>query len=92
MSRQARPGNLCSMLAERETTGFLVADSEGRRVGLVEGPMYGEAPTRPDALAVRARGRYGRHFIVPARAIEVIDDDAGTIVLQLERRDLQTFL
>jgi len=86
------PGILAWMLAERETAGFLVADSHGRRVGLVEGPMYGRAATRPDALAVRARGRYGRHFIVPAGAIEAIDDDAETISLQLERRELQTFL
>jgi hypothetical protein len=80
------------MLAELETTGFLVADSDGRRAGLVECPMYGAAPTRPDALAVHAQGRFGRHFIVPARAIGTIDDNARTIKLRLERRDLQTFL
>ena len=92
MPGERRRGMVGSMLSEREKTGFLVEDSRGQRVGLVEGPMYGAVPSRPDALAVRARGRYGRHFIVPAGAIEGIDDDAETISLQLERRDLQTFL
>jgi hypothetical protein len=92
MQVQAPPGILGAMLAARDTAGFLVEDSQGRRVGLVEGPMYGNAPNRPDALAVRVRRRYGRHFIVPAGAIDTIDDDAGTISLQLERGNLQTFL
>ena len=80
------------MLATRDTTGFLVEDSLGSRVGRVEAPMYGNSPTRPDALAVRGRRRYGRHFIVPAGTIDAIDDATETISLQVARRELRTFL
>jgi uncharacterized protein YrrD len=76
----------------RGTSGFLVSDSQGHRVGCVEGPMFGTAPDRPDAVAVRERRRYGRHFIVPATAIASIDDDEETISLELEQRELLPFL
>jgi hypothetical protein len=80
------------MLATRDRAGFLVEDSEGCRVGLVEAPMYGRTPGHPDALAVRGRRRFGRHFIVPAGTIETIDDATGTISLHVARDELRTFL
>jgi len=76
----------------RETRGFLVADSMGKRVGLVECPLYGTAPDVPDALAVRSGGLLGRHFIVPATAIETIDDLEQLIDLRLPRESLRRFL
>ena len=69
-----------------------MADSRGQSVGHVECPLYGTAPDRPDALAVRSRGLLGRHFIVPAAAIETIDDLEQLIGLRLEREQLQRFL
>jgi hypothetical protein len=80
------------MLATRDRAGFLVEDSQGCRVGLVEAPMYGNSSTRPDALAVRARRRFGQHFIVPTGTIETIDDATGTISLHVARDELRTFL
>jgi hypothetical protein len=80
------------MLDTRDRAGFLVEDSEGCRIGLVEAPMYGNSPTRPDALAVRVRRRYGRHFIVPAGTIETIDEASATISLHVARGELRTFL
>jgi uncharacterized protein YrrD len=80
------------MIEAHDTAGFLVADSRGRPVGQVECPMFGAAADRPDALAVRARRRYGPHFIVPAAAIETIDDGSRVIRLLRERDELQRFL
>lgn len=76
----------------RETTGFLVVDSRGHSVGHVECPLYGTAPDKPDALAVRSRGFLARHFIIPAAAIETIDDLEQLIGLRLKRERLQRFL
>jgi hypothetical protein len=75
-----------------ETAGFLVADVHGRPVGRVECPMYGSAPDEPDALAVRSGLIVRRHFLVPAAAIEVIDDGTRVIGLRLASEDLQRFL
>jgi hypothetical protein len=77
----------------RRTSGFVVEDVDGRVVGTVEGPMYGTAPDIPDALAVRA-GRFlaRRRRVVPADAIEEIDDSARVIELRVERDELQSFL
>jgi hypothetical protein len=77
----------------RWLNGFLVADSEGRVVGRVECPMYGTAPDVPDALAVRS-GFLARRKrrVVPADAIEDIDDASGVIGLRVGRDSLKSFL
>jgi hypothetical protein len=77
----------------RWLNGFLVADREGRVVGRVECPMYGTAPDVPDALAVRS-GFLARHKrrVVPADAIEDIDDASGVIGLRVGRDSLKSFL
>ena len=75
-----------------ETAGFLVADVHGRLVGRVECPMYGSAPNKPDALAVRSRMLGRRRFIVPTASIEAIDAGSRVIGLGLERDELQGFL
>lgn len=73
------------------TLGFLVADRRGRLIGRVESPMYGTAPDRPDALAVRS-GIFSRRRIVPAEAIEEIDGASGVIELSVDRDAIRTFL
>ena len=77
----------------RWLNGFLVADREGRVVGRVECPMYGTAPDVPDALAVRS-GFLARRKrrVVPADAIEDIDDASGVIGLRVGRDSLRSFL
>ena len=72
------------------TTGYLVADSRGRVVGKVEGPMYGTSPDIPDALAVRS-GFLRRRRLVPAEAIRAIDGRSGVIGLRLVRESIQSF-
>ena len=72
------------------TTGYLVADVEGRVVGRVEAPMYGTSPDVPDALAVRS-GFMRRRRIVPAEAITAIDGSNGVIGLRLERESIRSF-
>jgi hypothetical protein len=67
------------------TTGFLVADARGRVVGRVEGPMYGASPATPDALSVRLSLRRWRRRLVPADAIEAIDDRTRVVGLRIER-------
>jgi uncharacterized protein YrrD len=76
----------------RNTSGFLVADSSGHRVGRVEGPMYGTAPDVPDALAVRSGGLLRHHFVVHADAINEIDARRRVVRLLLEEDRLQRFL
>jgi hypothetical protein len=76
----------------RWLNGFLVADREGRVVGRVECPMYGTAPDVPDALAVRSGFLARRRRVVPADAIEEIDDASGVIALGVERDTLKSFL
>lgn len=76
----------------RWLNGFLVTDSEGRSVGRVECPMYGTAPDVPDALAVRSGFIARRRRVVPAEAIEEIDDASGVIGLSVARDSLQSFL
>lgn len=77
----------------RWLNGFLVSDREGRVVGRVECPMYGTAPDVPDALAVRS-GFLARRKrrVVPADAIEDIDDASGVIGLRVGRDSLKSFL
>jgi hypothetical protein len=77
----------------RWLNGFLVADHEGRVVGRVECPMYGTAPDVPDALAVRSGFlARRRRRVVPADAIEDVDDTAGVIGLSVARDSLKSFL
>jgi hypothetical protein len=76
----------------RWLNGFLVADRDGRVVGRVECPMYGTAPDVPDALAVRSGFLARRRRVVPAAAIDEVDDSAGVIGLSVERDSLKSFL
>jgi hypothetical protein len=77
----------------RWLNGFLVADREGRVVGRVECPMYGTAPDVPDALAVRSGFlARRRRRVVPADAIDEIDDSSRVIELSVERDELKSFL
>ena len=76
----------------RSTSGFLVADSRGRVVGRVECPMYGRTPDVPDALAVRSGFLARRRRLVPAEAIQEIDDASRVIGLRVERESLRRFL
>ena len=73
------------------TTGFLVADSNGRVVGTVEGPMYGTVADVPDAIAVRSGFFSRRRRLVPADAISEIDGRSGVIGLRLVRESIQSF-
>ncbi len=78
------------------TGGYLVADSRGRVLGKVEGPMYGTAPDVPDALAVKAGFGLGflsrRRRIVPVESIEQIDGSSKVIGLRVERDAIRSFL
>jgi hypothetical protein len=74
------------------TTGFLVADSSGRVVGKVEGPMYGSAPDVPDAISVRSGFLSRRRRLVPADAISEIDGLSGVIGLSVDRDAILSFL
>jgi hypothetical protein len=76
----------------RWLNGFLVSDREGRVVGRVECPMYGTAPDVPDALAVRSGFLARRRRVVPAAAIDEIDDSSRVIELSVERDQLKSFL
>lgn len=75
----------------RSVTGFLVADSRGRVVGRVEGPMYGTSPEVPDALAVRTGFLRGRR-LVPAEAIGEVDGATRVIGLRVVRESVRRFL
>jgi hypothetical protein len=72
--------------------GFGVRDPRGRMIGLVEAPLYGREPDRPDALAIRSGRLVHRHFIVPLSLIADVDGDEGVIDLLVSRSDLQRFL
>ncbi|HEX9349869.1 MAG TPA: hypothetical protein VF877_01215 [Gaiellaceae bacterium] len=74
------------------TTGFLVADSSGRVIGTVEGPMYGTAADVPDAIAVRSGLFSRRRRLVPADAISEIDGPSGVIGLSVDRDAIMCFL
>jgi hypothetical protein len=76
----------------RETSGFLVADSRGRLVGRVTGPMYGTSNDMPDALSVRFGFLWWRRRIVPADAIAQIDQQTKVISLRIDRGLVRTFL
>ena len=74
------------------TTGYVVADSNGRVVGTVECPMYGTSPEEPDALSVRSGFFARRRRLVPAESIEQIDGGAKVIGLRVDRESIKTFL
>jgi len=74
-----------------ETAGFLVADARGRVVGRVEGRMDGRSPETPDALAVRSSILRWRRRLVPADAIEAIDERTRVIGLRIERSAIAAF-
>ena len=76
----------------RATSGYLVADRQGRLVGRVECPMYGTAPDVPDALSVRAGFLARRRRLVPAATIERIDQAGRVIDLRVERESIRNFL
>ena len=75
----------------RSTSGYLVADARGRLLGRVESPMYGTRPDEPDAVAVRKRF-LGKRHLVPAEAIESVDEESGVIGLRVEREAIRKFL
>jgi hypothetical protein len=74
------------------TTGFLVADANGKVIGTVEGPMYGTVPDVPDALSVRSGFLSRRRRLVPADAICEIDGRSGVIGLSVDRDAILNFL
>jgi len=76
----------------RSVRGFLVSDVRGRVVGRVEGPMYGRAPDMPDALSVRSGFLSRRRRLVPAEAIQKIDDQTRVIGLRVLRESIRKFL
>jgi hypothetical protein len=79
-------------IALLDTSGFLVADAQGRLVGRVECPMFGTQPDVPDALAVRKGFFARRRRLVPADAIDQIDGTSGVIGLRVQRDALRSFL
>jgi uncharacterized protein YrrD len=92
MRTEASSKNIGNVIELQETGGFTVSDSTGRRVGQVEGPLYGTSPDAPDALAIRSGGLLRRHFLVPSTAIRKVDELTGAIELVLERGKLRRFL
>jgi hypothetical protein len=76
----------------RRTTGYIVADRQGRLVGKVECPMYGTAPDVPDALSVKSGLFSRRRRLVPADAIDQIDGSSGVIGLRVDRENIRSFL
>ncbi len=67
--------------------GFLVADARGRVVGRVEEATAGDDGAR---LTVRGRFPLRRRRVVPAAAIEEIDQHSGVIALRVARDDLRS--
>jgi hypothetical protein len=74
------------------TGGFVVTDVQGDAIGHVECALYGTSERVPDALAMRSGVLIRRHFLVPASAIDAIDEEAGVVGLRLGRRHLRRFL
>jgi hypothetical protein len=74
------------------TAGFLVADARGRVIGRVEGALCGASPEIPEALSVRVGVLRRRCRLVPADAIEAIDERTRVIGLRLERSAISAFV
>lgn len=75
-----------------QTSGYLVADANGRLVGRVECAMYGTEPEVPDALSVRKGFFARRRHLVPADAVDQIDRLSGVVGLSVGRESLGHFL
>lgn len=73
------------------TAGFLVADARGRVVGRVVGPMYGSSEDPSGALLVRSSVLRRRRRVVPAAAIDAIDDGTKVIGLRVDRDTVRAF-
>jgi hypothetical protein len=73
-------------LAAVSLRGFLVADARGRIVGRVEQTAEADG----GRLTVRGRFPLRRRRIVPASAIDEIDETSGVIALRVEREALRT--
>jgi len=95
-AQPGKPASVCfrtgTVVHLDETTGFLVADARGRILGKVEGPIYGASSEIPDALSVRLSLLRRHHCLVPADAIEVIDDRTRVIGLRIDGSAVRTFL
>ena len=65
------------------TQGYLVADSRGRLLGRVERAALPE--DGPARLWVRSGFPFRRRRIVPATAIDEIDQTSQVVVLRVER-------
>jgi hypothetical protein len=72
--------------------GFLVADARGRVVGRVEGSMSAGSSQTPETLPVRLSLLGRRRRLVPADAIETIDEGTRVIGLRIERSAIRAFL
>jgi hypothetical protein len=76
-----------------KTTGYVVADNDGRVIGTVECPMYGTYPDIPDALSVRGGRFFARQRrLVPADTIAAIDSESGVVALRVARNTIRRFL
>ena len=73
------------------TTGFLVADAQGRLVGRVDSATYGGSPRTPVALSVRLILFGWRHRLVSVDAIETIDERTRVIGLRINRETIKAF-
>ena len=86
-------GNVSAVAIDlRRTTGYIVANRQGRLVGKVECPMYGTAPDVPDSLSVKSGLFSRRRRLVPADTIDQIDGTSGVIGLRVDRENIRSFL
>ena len=86
------PGDLIQQRAGVDwTSGFVVADAQGRLVGRVEGPVNGASPQMTEALSVRSRLFGRRRRLVPVDAIETIDEQTKVVGLRIERPAIEDF-
>jgi hypothetical protein len=74
------------------TSGFLVADAQGRVVGRVARPVRRGSPQTPEALPVRFSLFGWRRRLVPADAIETIDEGTRVVGLRIDRAAIRAFL
>jgi len=72
----------------RSTQGYLVADARGRLLGRVERAATTENDHGGVRLWVRGRLPLRRRCVVPASAVDEVDDTARVVVLSVERSAL----